>query len=379
MAGAKVRWRLARERFEVIDHGDLWFDDSGDIIGSADVAEPASLTEFRHALDRYRATMYDGEFELRVYDAPPELLEDYEEHFEARQESVEFAHEHTFVVIVVAVGPQDHLDRWETTGFLSPLLAKHGGMVAEFSEDRQPTAAVYRLVVEINPRRRTVGDALAIGADLRQLWEAALFGGLSPATVADLLRAQRPEILIGQPETTWFEAKQAPYCLTDPLQAAELAKDVSALANNPEGGLLVIGLMTRKRGGVDTVTRVRAQPVEMLRARRYRQAIHKWVFPPIEDLAVETVKTESDQGLLFVLVPSQPDSLRPFLVTGAVREGKLLGSHFSLVRRRDDESVATDPVAIHGQMLAGRVALAAARTPQVGEETGDVTDAEPTG
>jgi hypothetical protein len=58
-----------------------------------------------------------------------------------------------------------------------------------------------------------VGDAMQIGEDLLVLWHASLGGGLSPSTGVDLMRAQRPELLVGQPETEWFEAKQAPYGL----------------------------------------------------------------------------------------------------------------------------------------------------------------------
>jgi hypothetical protein len=58
-----------------------------------------------------------------------------------------------------------------------------------------------------------VGDAMQIGNALLVLWHASLGGGLSPSTGVDLMRAQRPELLVGQPETEWFEAKQAPYGL----------------------------------------------------------------------------------------------------------------------------------------------------------------------
>ena len=34
MRGAKVRWHMAEERFEVVDHGVLWFDDDSSIIGA---------------------------------------------------------------------------------------------------------------------------------------------------------------------------------------------------------------------------------------------------------------------------------------------------------------------------------------------------------
>jgi hypothetical protein len=42
---------------------------------------------------------------------------------------------------------------------------------------------------------------MQIGEDLLVLWHASLGGGLSPSTGVDLMRAQRPELLVGQPET----------------------------------------------------------------------------------------------------------------------------------------------------------------------------------
>ena len=63
---------------------------------------------------------------------------------------------------------------------------------------------------------------------------------------------------------------------------------------------------------------------------------------------------------MFILVPPQPDALVPFLVTGAIRDDQVLGGHFSLVRRRGDETAITQPEAVHGLMVAGRAALAVA-------------------
>jgi hypothetical protein len=75
---------------------------------------------------------------------------------------------------------------------------------------------------------------------------------------------------------------------------------------------------------------------------------------------IESIEVEPNRAVMFILVPPQPDSLMPFLVTGAVRDGLLLGSHFSLVRRRGDETATTQPEAVHGLMVAGRAALALA-------------------
>ena len=78
------------------------------------------------------------------------------------------------------------------------------------------------------------------------------------------------------------------------------------------------------------------------------------------------MEVEPDRGLLMVMVPPQPEPLWPFLVSGAVVGKKLLGNHFLLVRRRDDETVDDTAAVVHGLMVAGRAALAGAprRSPE---------------
>lgn len=63
--------------------------------------------------------------------------------------------------------------------------------------------------------------------------------------VREALRVGRPERLIGTRECAWLDAKGQLYQLDQPRPAAELAKDVAALANM-SGGVIVIGLRTRK-------------------------------------------------------------------------------------------------------------------------------------
>jgi hypothetical protein len=61
----------------------------------------------------------------------------------------------------------------------------------------------------------------------------------------DALAAGRPERLIGARKCAWLDAKGQPYQLDQPRSAAELAKDVAALANTG-GGVIVVGLRTRR-------------------------------------------------------------------------------------------------------------------------------------
>lgn len=364
MSGARVRWRGPEEHFEVVGHGKLWFDDAQSVVGSASVAGPASLTEMRHALDRYRATVYDGEFSLVVHDVEERHLQQEVMHA-PRDVSLEFAHEHTFVHIELATSDDVEFELSELAAILGPQLLRHRAKVVGLVGEAIAAIIVARLTVEISPRGRTVADALAIGEDLLSLWSASLGGSMSPDTLADLLRGQRPELLVGLPETEWFEAKGSTYQLKSEKAAIELAKDVSAFANREGGGILVLGFTTSKRGGVDTVRAVRPLDLTSVDPRRYQQALDKWIFPPPQDVVIEAVRVDSDTALLFILVPPQPDSLLPFFVTGAIVDGRLLGNHFSLVRRRGDGTAVTGPEAVHGLVVAGRAALAiAARGPE---------------
>jgi hypothetical protein len=58
-----------------------------------------------------------------------------------------------------------------------------------------------------------------------------------------------------------------------------------------------------------------------------------------------------------ISVPPQLDELKPFLVHGAVIDGKINDTYFSIVSRRADEIVPTDPQAVHALLTAGRAAL----------------------
>ena len=62
------------------------------------------LTELNHALDRYRETMFEGDYELLLYDSPEEELRDEEEYLSPRPISLEFGGGHTFIVVQAALG-----------------------------------------------------------------------------------------------------------------------------------------------------------------------------------------------------------------------------------------------------------------------------------
>jgi hypothetical protein len=94
-------------------------------------------------------------------------------------------------------------------------------------------------------------DAINLGWDVLSLLSRVGDRDLTAESALDLLRAGRPDLLIGLVESPWLEAKSLAYDLSADHSRIELAQDVARFANSDEAGLLVIGLRTRKKSGRD--------------------------------------------------------------------------------------------------------------------------------
>jgi Putative DNA-binding domain len=359
MVREPVRWDYKSEEFLIGGEPAMWAAiGPSEFIGSEERLRSASLTDLKRAAKRYWATMYDDDLRFVVYDVPEDLLREDEEGFSPVPVEFEVSGDHFIVTVTIAVEPGVRVDALELVQVLSPQLQACRAVFLEVREQELPLAKLLTLSVELKSvRGRTLGDALDLGESLLQLWDASLGGALTPESVFDLIAAQRPELLLGQPESDWLEVKGKPYHLKNELEALELAKDVSAFANAPAGGLLVVGFSRKKVDGQDHLKGVVPQPVHAIDPRKHRQALERLILPPLEGLQIEAVEIEEDKGLLMIRVPPQATALQPFLVTGAVVEGKVLGSHFALYVRRGEHCEPATPAAIHGQLLAGKVAL----------------------
>jgi hypothetical protein len=379
MTGARVRWRRSKDVFEVVGHGEMWLSDFADVEAAAEVIGPASLTELRHAVDRSRSEIDLSKFAaetfyFEIYDVPGDQLPKTSDElifFNPEPISLELSSHETVLRLDLVIDRNKPANTPEVAEeILSPLLLRMGARFIDLRVFAGAKATTSRARIKINPRGLTVGDALQIGSDILQLWNAGTGGGITPPTAADLIRAKRADLLIGQRENEWFEVKQAPYRLENVIEQIELAKDVSALANRADGGLLVIGLVTGRQGEHDVVKRLRTQPVERLSPRRYRQSLDRWIYPRLRDIVVDAVVVEPGRGLLMILIPPQPEPLWPFLVVGAIVNKRILGNHFSLVRRRGDQTVDDTAAVVHGLMVAGRAALSDAPRHIGSRETG---------
>lgn len=262
--------------------------------------------------------------------------------------------------------PEDELPTGRPATMLGPLLER-SRMRLLSSEERVADSGPYwytGLVLGFHLRGQTAGTLVRAGLEIAELLAAAT-GGLTRTTVADLIRSGHVQALLGQEESSWLEVKREHYPLRHLRGKVRLAGVVAQFANSPGGGIVVVGLETKTRNGVDVIEAVTPQPRDAAVRRRYNQVFKDHLFPPPEGLTIEVVEvSEPCEGeLILIVVPDQPEELRPFLVHGAIVDGDAQGTFISIYRRGDEEAVATAPAAIHSTLAAGRGLLRRGQLP----------------
>lgn len=210
-------------------------------------------------------------------------------------------------------------------------------------------------------RGRAVSEVFRIGVEAEALLSAAAGGNLTRATALDLLRAGYATVILGRQEGHWLDVKRQDYDLSGDKGKISLAQDVARFANAEEGGLVVVGFETKKRRGSETITKLTPVQPPTSGTARHVQAVDRRVFPPVDGLTVEEVAVSG--GVLVILnVPPQPEELKPFLVHGAIVNGKVEGAFISILRRRGEDSIPITPQSIHSTLAAGRALLRSGET-----------------
>lgn len=245
-----------------------------------------------------------------------------------------------------------------TLRILAPLLARHRMSLSSAEHDNYRRTAPWGVYVEIGfySRGRNVADLVGVGLDALALLDAVDNGNLGREQVADLLRGGHAEALVGQAEGPWLEAKRQHYDLASTAGKISLAQAVARFANAEQGGLVVVGLETKKVAGQDVIRRVTPLPHDPWIVRKYQQIIEHRLYPPVDGLQLEAVVGKYGD-LIFLDVPPQPEDLKPFLIHGAIIDGKTEGAFISIVRRQGDTSIPTTAPMIHAALAAGRALL----------------------
>ncbi|XVQ11202.1 AlbA family DNA-binding domain-containing protein [Spirillospora sp. CA-255316] len=220
-------------------------------------------------------------------------------------------------------------------------------------------ASRWELSILIEGDRMTVSQLIQarfeISISLFFAWDQTL----SPRGTLEIIRHGGVGQVVGRSESDIFEAKSSAYELQQKpgeVWKFQLAQDVARFANSENGGLLVVGLHTKKRDGVDTVDKITPIPVSSPRIDTYRQSIDARIHPPVEGM--EIIETKFQEGqILCIYVPPQREENKPYLVQGGMVGEKYESSAISIVRRRGDGSIAVTAREIHAALVAGNAFL----------------------
>ena len=353
-----ARVKVLDDELEVVGHGRLQFygelgeeDDPSAreylFVGTEEGAGPASLSSLRQALLKWRSRS-GGDATLPVnvvLSSAPEseftlggqLVGSSVLRLEGERLLVQF-------------WPRQQAELAPVQRLLAPIVKRHRA-----SPDDLEVSEFGTVTVAWPTRGRTVADALDFHEEARPLLAAADGGEIARSTVLDLLRGGNWEVLKGQPESDWLEAKGEPYDHLGENWKYELAKDVAAFANSPDGGMILLGITTKNRRGDDIIEG--RQEFELSRAGRqqYRKHIFEHVYPRVLGLEVEHIPgPEKSRGFVAITIPPQAEADLPFLVQGVLLRGKTLGTHVLLPVRDKAHTAFMDAKALHAHLRVGR-------------------------
>jgi hypothetical protein len=336
----------------VVDGGATFrHDETGEgFIASISDASEVSLTSLRSALGRFAAEYDATRSHLMVVDMPGSRLDD-----DVLMDPTELVWERGELRVAKDIVFADEpLTNDELAARIQGLLGRRGQMLAAMTRHQDRDIFIVTVEVGLKTRGETVGSAVEFASEV----EALVVGSLDDMeTVASLVKAGQAHLLIGSYESDWLEAKSAPY-RNLPADEIELAKDVAACANN-NGGLLLIGLKTKKDGRGDRIQAVNECALDAGLPSRYRRLVKKHVYPALERLAISLVPgANAGQGVILIEVPVQAEGSKPFLVHGVVRDGRVEGAYFAVPVRGGAETEFVDIRVLHSRLRAGTAYLA---------------------
>ena len=242
---------------------------------------------------------------------------------------------------------------------VEPLLRRFKAYLIGVQADAYRSTAPFdhEALIAIPTRDRTLDQLYEVAKSVITLFDAATTGHLTRDTVVDLIIGGRADLLIGQSEGPWLDVKSQHYDLTTVRGKISLAEAVSRFANAEEGGIVVVGMDTKRIPGGEVIKSVRPVPIDTATTRRYRQAIETRIFPFPTALNIRAIETHKCHGLVVVSIPPQEEELKPFLVHGAIVDGHIEGAYVSIVRRSGEDSIPITAQQIHSTLAAGRALL----------------------
>ncbi|MFF7249858.1 ATP-binding protein [Embleya sp. NPDC008237] len=247
---------------------------------------------------------------------------------------------------------------------LTPYLKRRRASVSNVElVDCVPQGVIWNIEIACSPRGRDMADLFQIGEGAMALLQAFQSGELTRETTLDLIRSGNAQVLVGQEEGPWLDVKSAHYDLQSPSGKINIARAVARFANAEHGGIVVVGMRGKKIPGGEIISSICPVPVDRRTLRNYKTALEQHLYPPPDYLDIEMVPAEGG-GLIVLHIPPQPEEHKPFLVHGAIVEGKVEGTFISIVRRRGETSISITAPAVHATLAAGRALLRRGELPK---------------
>jgi hypothetical protein len=353
MPSPAIKYEAREGTLTVKGFGLLLTHGSGDFVAPVVVVEGLSLAELKAALLRWAEDYRERDARLQVSDDSPE-------HFgeDSLVRSTGIGLEAGKLVIQAsAMSIERPPSQEELTAPLIPLLRRRRAAVTHVEVYETSGYWVVTVSVAWSPRGARVRDAIDFADDVEALLGAGLGGAITLPIALDLVRASRSELLIGMRESDWLEVKSAPYRLDEPTEQIELAKDVAAMANSG-GGMILLGAKAKKLPEHEEIHAINRCRLADVSPRRYRDLIHRRVYPEVRGFDVELIPDGSaGTGVVLLYIPAQDEGQKPFIVHGALVGGKVRGAFVGIPRRVGDSTIFVEPQTLHARLRAGERAL----------------------
>ncbi|MEV7830317.1 ATP-binding protein [Streptomyces subrutilus] len=365
----QIRITIASEAATAISDGPFDFEFDLTEVSEAPVSEVCRvLREIRAAHPDDYTEPKSPSLWVRAGRPDPHILSDIERTHEYLDRShmstvsfVFYVEEHETLAMSIYVQYPFTTDRADSLEIVGPYLSARGSVLLDFESFPHDNADGGINLDVSAPDHLRIGDCVALGQTLSQMLR---FRAWNPGTMDGahaLLLMGKAEVLLGQPESEWLEAKRKGYGLQySEVEKYEYARDLASFANSADGGILIVGVATdTDASGADVMVEVTPCKTGSLNTQTYAHVAHSKIVPPIEGLEISRVATGEGE-LLVIRIPPQAEYLKPFLVAGAIINDKVSGSFISIPQRRGTDKWNMSPAAVHSLLVAARVALRSA-------------------
>jgi hypothetical protein len=244
--------------------------DTGDgfVALESDLAD-VTATDLQAALRSYCKYMWgdpsQGETDLSVADVPEQYLDD-----EAPLTEIAFSLKNGQLRLSLAVWLEDYIDLPNDGesyyDSLSLLLDRLDCELLHLgAHPNTGSAPPYLTEIDIRTpiRGKSLADMYLIGQDVKAFLDALQGGLLTRETAVSLLRAEKADLLVGQPEGPWLDVKVDHYDLSGHAGRISLAQSVARFANAEHGGVVVAGMKAKKVPSGEIIKSVQPVPMDL--------------------------------------------------------------------------------------------------------------------